>query len=105
MAQFLHEGNAIDYVPGADVAAGDVVAVGSMLGVANDAIPAGRTGALAVEGVFTMAKDGSAYTAGYIVDWDGSTIIATVASPIGIVVKDAGAGDATAWVKLQPGLF
>ena len=103
MATFVHEGNAIDYTPGADVAAGDVVVQGSLLGVANDAIPAGRVGALAVEGVFSMAKDGGAYSAGDVVDWDGSTIITTAGAPIGIVVRDAAAGDAAAWVKLTPG--
>jgi len=34
-AQFIHDGKSIDYTPGADVAAGDVVVQNDLLGVAK----------------------------------------------------------------------
>ncbi len=102
MAQFLHEGNAIDYVAGSDIAAGDVVVVGAMVGVASDAIPTGKTGALQIEGVFVMPNDGTARTLGDSVDWDGSTIITTAGAPIGIVVRASAASATETWVKLTP---
>ena len=34
-AVFAHEGAAIDYTPGADVAAGDVIVQGDLIGVAR----------------------------------------------------------------------
>ncbi|GIW55554.1 MAG: hypothetical protein KatS3mg082_1958 [Nitrospiraceae bacterium] len=72
-AVFVHEGASIDYTPAADVAAGDVVVQGDLVGVAKLDIKAGKLGALAVEGVFDFAKAtgvGTAIAAGAIVYWD-----------------------------------
>ena len=55
-AEFVHEGNAIDYTPGADVSAGDVVVQGDLVGVAKRDISANTLGALAVAGVFDFPK-------------------------------------------------
>lgn len=102
LGKYIQEGNAIDYTPVADTPAGTVVVLGDIIGLAGDDIPAGRVGALTIEGVVELPKDGSAYTAGDTVDFDGNTIIATAGAPVGVVVKDAAAGDAAAWVKLTP---
>ena len=40
-AIFVYEGKSIDYVPAADVAAGDVVVIGDIVGVAQFDIPEG----------------------------------------------------------------
>ena len=72
-ATFVHDGNAIDYTPGADVAAGDVVVQGELLGVARTPIASGVLGSLAVGGVFDFPKAtgvGSAIGAGANVYWD-----------------------------------
>ncbi len=54
IATFVHDGNAIDYTPGAAVAAGAVVVQGELIGVAKTAIAANVLGALAVSGVLGM---------------------------------------------------
>lgn len=72
-AQFIHHGDAVDYVPASDVNAGDVVVQGDLLGVAKRDHPAGHTAALAVVGVFDIAKatgGGSAIAVGVPVYWD-----------------------------------
>ena len=72
-ATFVHDGNAIDYTPGADVAAGDVVVQGELLGVARTPIASGVLGSLATAGVFDFPKAtgvGTAIAAGANVYWD-----------------------------------
>jgi len=74
-ATFIHDGNAIDYTPGSDVAAGDVVVQGDLIGVAKQPISASALGALAVTGVFDFPKatgGGSAIAAGAKVYWDAA---------------------------------
>lgn len=50
-ALFIQQGSAIDYTPATDVAAGEVVVLGELIGVATTPITAGEQGALALEGV------------------------------------------------------
>ena len=59
-AELVHRGDAIDYTPGADVAAGDVVVQSDLVGIAKLEIKANELGALAVSGVFDVAKEGGA---------------------------------------------
>lgn len=59
-AKFIHDGNAIDYRPTTDVAAGDVIVTGNLVGIAKRDIPANMLGALAVTGVFEMGVLSSA---------------------------------------------
>ena len=85
-ATFRHEGAAIDYTPGAAVAAGDVVVQGDLIGVANIDIPANTLGALAVEGVFDFPKAtgvGTAISAGATVYWDVAEQVAKEDDEIG----------------------
>lgn len=56
MADFVQEGDRIDYTPTAAVAAGDVVQVDSRAGVATSAIAAGALGSLQTCGIYTVAK-------------------------------------------------
>lgn len=109
-AVFRHQGAAIDFIPGADVAAGDVVVQGELVSVAKLDIKAGRLGALAVEGVFDFPKGvgpSSALPVGADVYWDAGSQQAT-ADPasgankrIGRVVKDATDDDALVRVRLS----
>ena len=72
-ARFIHDGNTIDYTPGADVSAGDVVVQGDLIGVAKLDIASGVLGALALAGVFDLPKAagaGEAIAAGAKVYWD-----------------------------------
>ena len=72
-ATFVHDGNAIDYTPGSDVSAGDVVVQGDLIGVAKQPIAASALGALAVAGVFDVPKaagESTAIAVGVKVYWD-----------------------------------
>lgn len=55
-ATFVHSGATIDYTPTANVALGEVVARGDLVGIAIEPISANVMGALAVAGVFDIAK-------------------------------------------------
>ena len=104
-AQFIHDGDAIDYTPGVDVAAGDVVVLGDLVGVAKREIKAGVLGALAVTGVFDFAKaNDSSHIVGTLLYWDDTTNIVTgdanAGKQVGKVVRDAATTDATVRVRL-----
>jgi len=109
-ATFRHQGAAIDHTPASDVAAGDVIVQGELVGVARLDIKAGRLGALAVEGVFDFPKGvgpSSALPTGADVYWDAGSQQAT-ADPasgankrIGRVVKDASDDDGLVRVRLS----
>ena len=106
IATFIHEGASIDYTPGANVAAGDVVVQGDLVGVAKLDILAGKLGALAVEGVFEFPKEfGEAHPAGQTLYWDDSNDVVTVTATgnkfIGKVVRAAAASDLTVCVRLN----
>lgn len=105
-AVFAHEGAAIDYTPGADVAAGDVIVQGDLVGVARFDIKSGVLGALAVVGVFDFAKATNvAYTVGTILYWDDANNIVTATATgnkaIGKVVRAAATTDPTVRVRMS----
>lgn len=107
-ATFVHEGASIDYTPGVDVPAGNVVVQADLVGVAKLDILAGKLGALAVEGVFDFAKStagGSALAAGTTVYWDNVAKVATATvgtnKQIGKVVKAAVDADTTVRVRMN----
>ncbi len=108
MAQsiFVHEGESIDYTPGADIAAGDVVVQGELVGVAKLDIKANKLGALTVGGVFDFAKaTGVAFTAGALLYWDDTANTATTTAGgnklIGKVVRAAANPDTTVRIRLS----
>lgn len=109
-ATFRHEGAAIDYTPGAAVAAGDVIVQNDLIGIARLDIAASELGALAVEGVFDFPKAtgvGTAIGAGEIVYWDVADLEAKTDSEtgankqLGKVVTAAGDNDTTVRVRLS----
>ncbi len=108
-ANFIHDGKAIDYTPGADVSAGDVVVQGELVGVAKLDITSGSLGGLAVTGVFDLPKasgDGG-IAAGAEVYWDVAEIVAktddeTAANKkLGKAVAAAADTDTTVRVRLS----
>ena len=108
-ATFIHDGNAIDYTPGADVSAGDVVVQGELVGVAKVGIAANALGALAVTGVYDVPKasgDGG-ITAGAEVYWDEAEAVAKTDAEsganknLGKAVAAAGDTDTTVRVRLS----
>ena len=109
-AVFIHEGCSIDYTPGANVAAGDVVVQSDLVGVAKQAIAANALGSLAVDGVFDFPKQsgvGTAIGAGVIVYWDVANVRATASSgggankQIGKTVKAASDTDTKVRARLS----
>jgi predicted RecA/RadA family phage recombinase len=107
-ATFVQDGASLDYTPGADVAAGDVVVQGDLVGVAKLDIKTGRLGALAVNGVFDFAKAtgvGTAIAMGAIVYWNDAANQATTTAAgnkkIGTVVRAAADADATVRVRMS----
>jgi len=85
-ATFVQEGRSIDHTPASDVASGQVVVQGTLVGVAKAPISANVLGALAVQGIFDVVKAAVAFTAGAAVYWDAD------GDPVG---GTAGTGAAT----------
>lgn len=65
-------GDSVDYTPSANVAAGDVVEIGSIPLVATSAIVANCLGSLASEGVFDVPKNADVFAVGDAVYWNSS---------------------------------
>ncbi len=110
-ARYVQRGDAIDYTPTEDVAAGDVVILaGKLVGVAKLDIKAGELGALALTGVYEVAKSsGVAFAVGTEVGWNAADRQAVAAGAsgsvkIGHAVSLAGASDPTVLVRLCQGL-
>lgn len=109
MATFVHDGDAIDYTPSSAVAAGDVVVIGELIGVAKHPIAANTRGALAVVGVFDFPKAGSTvFAAGDKAFWDatGGRAVTTDGNGanklLGKVTAAAGNGPTLVRVRLSP---
>ena len=108
--KYIQTGDAVDYTPGANVSAGDVVVQGDLVGVAKLDIQTGKLGALAVTGLFDFPKAagaGTAIAAGARVYWDVAEQVAKAdseagANPeIGKTVKAAADADALVRVRLS----
>ncbi|HUX01472.1 MAG TPA: DUF2190 family protein [Phycisphaerae bacterium] len=83
MADFIHDGDAIDYTPSSAVTGGDVVVLGTLVGVAKLDIAANELGALHVKGVFDFPKavtSPSAIAVGVDLYWDATNEIMTETS-------------------------
>lgn len=106
-ATYVHKGDSIDHTPAANVAAGDVVVQGDLVGIAKLDIPADTLGSLSVTGIYDVPKiggPGMAMTTGTKLYWDSANKYATPTEIdgkyMGKAVADAGDNDATVRVKL-----
>jgi predicted RecA/RadA family phage recombinase len=107
LVNFVQDGDAVDYTPGADVAAGAVVVQGELVGVAKLAILANKLGSLSVKGVFDSPKatgGGTAITAGANCYWNAAaqqaTTTATGNKLIGKCVRAAVDADTTVRIRM-----
>jgi len=109
-ARFIHNGNSIDYTPGSNVAAGDVIVQGDLIGIAKLDIASGTLGALAVTGIFDLPKtagSSKAIAAGAKVYWDVADGVAKTDDEsgankyLGKTVAAAGDNDTTTPVRLE----
>ena len=108
MKNYVQEGDYIDVeAPVGGVSSGDLVVIGSLIGVAVTDADAGDSVSLAMEGVFDLAKSGDtgpAFSVGDYVYSDGTDITDDdTDTAIGVCVVDAGASDTTVRVRLNVG--
>lgn len=68
--RYQSTGCTIDYTPGSDVTAGDVIVLGSIVGIATQDIASGVKGALTIQGVFKVPKITGANAVGTLIYWD-----------------------------------
>lgn len=109
VARYISDGRYLDYTAGADLAAGDVVVVGELVGVAVQPLAAGQTDGLCVEGVIDFAKatgNGTAIAGGVLLYWDATAKVATTNAGGGAnkyIGKSvfAGATDSAAVVRVR----
>lgn len=104
-AIYVQRGAALDHTPAEDVRNGEVVSLGTRIGVAAGDIPAGGTGTVHVEGVYRLAKaSGEALTMGAAVYYDAGADAVTASGegnvPAGYAAAPAAANDAAVLVKL-----
>lgn len=110
---YKQPGTVLDHVAGATITSGQVVEMGDSVGIALNSAASGETVAVAVEGVFEVAKTtGTAWNQGDKLDWDtsaskfhkGITPATGDITGCAIAAAAAASGDATATVKLtNPG--
>jgi predicted RecA/RadA family phage recombinase len=111
---YFARGDSIDYTPTADIDAGQVVVLGSLVGITRLPMEANVKGALAVDGIFKIPQDATAKAAGSIVYWNptgnpvggmtGSGAVTSTAGSlvaIGKVVSATTATDQIAIVRLS----
>ena len=101
-ATYKAEGNRVDYTPGSDVDAGAVIEFDAMIGIATQAIADGEKGSLAIGGVFSMPKGGTAIDQGVTVHWDNDEVnAADTGSYLGKCAADAEDGDSVVDVLIN----
>ena len=100
----------VDFTPASDVAGGDVVVQGDLVGIATRKISANKLGALATAGIWDFPKattSGSAITAGTILYWDAGNQVATSSASgnkrSGKAIADAAAAASTVRVLMDQG--
>lgn len=111
MADYVSEDCAVQYTTTPAVAAGAVVMMGDLIGVANRPIAAGGTGSVDIDGIHSMPKaaaaSGAAISQGAIVYWDATagniTTTATGNKRAGKAAADASSTATTVRVILNCG--
>lgn len=106
---YIQEGKALNYTPsGADVSSGDLVVIGTIAGIAKTDIADGKTGAVHISGVFSVAKASGAVSQGAKLYWSSAnsnlTTTASGNTLVGVAAAAALSGDATIPLLLNVGL-
>lgn len=105
---FVQEGKILNYTAGANIASGQFVLIGTIGGVAIGAIANGATGAVQIQGVFSVPKASGAVTQGAKLYWDAANSNLTTTSSgntiVGVAAAAAQSGDATVQILLNVGL-
>ena len=104
MASYVSQGDILDHTPSSAVAAGDVVVIGAIIGVAPRPIAANALGALAVEGVFEMpVATGATGAQGSAINWYAVSGVAHASTGVaaGKLAKPRLVGDTTVHVNVN----
>ena len=104
MASYVQDGDLLDYTPGSAVAAGEVVVIGSLVGVAPRPIAANALGSLAIDGVWSMpCATGATGAQGSAINWYAVSGVAHASTGVaaGKLAKARAAGDDTVHVILN----
>ena len=93
-ARYVQRSESIDIVPGKDVAAGEIVFFGDLVGVAKIPIKAGELGSLALSGIFDVLKPvRCSFSPGAMVYWDAvresAVTLASGNVPLGLAITAA----------------
>lgn len=103
-ALFLQDGHAIDYTPESAVAAGDVIVLDdTLVAIAKIPIAAGVLGALAVSGVYAMAKVNGSIDLGKALYWDIDGNPQGGTAGTGAVTTNAALGPFAGWAVAAAG--
>lgn len=79
--KFVMSGDVIDYVAGSNITSGQVILIGTRIGVALAAIASGATGAVRVLGIFNLNKlSTDVVTVGAALYWDNGNSRLTLTS-------------------------
>lgn len=100
--RYVQPGQVLQHTAAAAIAAGDVVKVGKLIGVALASIAIGQTGSIQIEGVFSVPKaTGTAIAQGASVLFDdvAKTFGAGDGGPGCVAFAAAASGDTTMLVK------
>lgn len=105
MVNFVQAGDTIPITAPYTVTSGGGVQIGALFGVATDDITSGAAGQIKMSGVFDLTKAAGAVAVGDDIYWDDSAkVVTTVAAAnkrIGVAVRAALSGDASARVRLD----
>ena len=103
-AKYVNCGKSVDIVPTKDIAAGEIVIRGNLIGIAHLDIPAGVLGSLSTEGIYNVEKSsGVTFEVGSFVYWNKNSGTATATetdTKIGVAVAAAASGDTSVTVKI-----
>lgn len=101
MAEYVQKGDVLDYTATSVLKFGDVVTLGTRIGVAGTDIAKGATGPVHVVGVFSFPV-AEAINVGDAVYWDGSAITKTAAenTPAGYAFNSVTETDTLINVKI-----
>ena len=105
MASYVQDGDLFNYTAGGfAVAAGEVVVIGSLVGVAPRPIAANALGSLAVEGVWELpCASGATGAQGSAINWYATSGVAHASTGVaaGKLAKERAAADTSVHVLLN----
>ena len=105
MRNFHSSGDAVSVTAPADVASGDLVIVGALIGVATADAANGASLEIVTRGAFRLTKDTSVVAQGSVIYWDESagacTEVATDNTRIGVAIAASPSDTPSCLVRLD----